>query len=145
MCSIFSCIMTMIYNFIISFLFQISIFKFFFINTKIFAFSYDSCCSFLNSLIFSFSKLIIFIAYFLKNSRNFFKHSLPLHISCLSFILLYEDIVDIEKLDGICSLTFAVDEFSGLFLHPWIFFYCTLKICINDKWCLIRYLILIKF
>ena len=26
-----------------------------------------------------------------------------------------------ENHDGICSLTFAVDEFSGLFLHPSIF------------------------
>ena len=27
------------------------------------------------------------------------------------------DVVDIEKVDGVCSLTFVVDEFSGLFLH----------------------------
>ena len=32
-------------------------------------------------------------------------------------MLLNEDIVDIEKNDGICSLTFAVDEYSGLSLH----------------------------
>ena len=32
-----------------------------------------------------------------------------------------EDIVDIEKPVGICSLTFVVDEISGLFLHPSIF------------------------
>ena len=31
------------------------------------------------------------------------------------------DIADIEKLDGICSPTFVVDEFSGLFLHQSIF------------------------
>ena len=36
-------------------------------------------------------------------------------------MLLKEDIVHIEKPDGICSLTFVVDEFSGLFLHPSIF------------------------
>ena len=36
-------------------------------------------------------------------------------------MLLKKDIVDIEKPDGICSLTFVVDEFSGLFLHPSIF------------------------
>ena len=29
--------------------------------------------------------------------------------------------VDIEKPDGISLLTFAVDEFSGLFLNPSIF------------------------
>ena len=33
-------------------------------------------------------------------------------------MILSEDIGDIENPDGICSLTFAVDEFSGLFLHP---------------------------
>ena len=37
------------------------------------------------------------------------------------FMLLKEDIVDIEKADEICSLTFFVDEFSGLFLHSSIF------------------------
>ena len=36
-------------------------------------------------------------------------------------MLLNEDIVDIEKPDGICSLTFDVDGFLGLFLHPSIF------------------------
>ena len=33
-------------------------------------------------------------------------------------MLLNDDIVDIKKADGICSLTFVVDEFSGIFLHP---------------------------
>ena len=33
-------------------------------------------------------------------------------------MLLNEDIVEIKNPDGICSLTFVVDEFSGLFLHP---------------------------
>ena len=36
-------------------------------------------------------------------------------------MLLNEDIVDIEKIDAMRSLTFAVDEFSGLILHPSIF------------------------
>ena len=35
---------------------------------------------------------------------------------------LNEGIADIEKLDGICLLTFVVDEFSRLFLHPSIFY-----------------------
>ena len=30
-------------------------------------------------------------------------------------MLLNDNIVDIEKPDGICSLTFAADELSGLF------------------------------
>ena len=36
-------------------------------------------------------------------------------------MLLNEDIVGIEKLDGICSLTFVVDEFSRLLSHSSIF------------------------
>ena len=64
---------------------------------------------------------IIFIACSLKKSRNFFMQSLPLYISCLISMLLNEDILDIEKPDGMCLLTFVVDEFSGLFLHPPIF------------------------
>ena len=47
--------------------------------------------------------------------------SLPLYTSCLLSMLLNDDIVEIEKADGICLLTFVVDEFSGLFLHPSVF------------------------
>ena len=54
----------------------------------------------------------------LKDSQKFFIQSLPLYTSCLLSMLPTEDIVDIEKPDGICSVTFAEDEFSGLFLHP---------------------------
>ena len=53
---------------------------------------------------------------YLKGSQNFFLQSFTLYTLCL-FSMNY-DVVDIEKVDGICSLTFVVDEFSGLFLHP---------------------------
>ena len=33
-------------------------------------------------------------------------------------MVLNNDIVDIEKPDGICLLNFVVDEFLGLFLDP---------------------------
>ena len=36
-------------------------------------------------------------------------------------MLSNDDIVDIEQHDGICSLTFVVNEFSGLFLYPSIY------------------------
>ena len=36
-------------------------------------------------------------------------------------MLLDKDVADIEKSDEICSLSFLVDEFSGLFFHPSIF------------------------
>ena len=45
------------------------------------------------------------------------KSLLP-YTSCLFSILLNDDIVDIEKPDGIYSASFATDEFSGLFLDP---------------------------
>ena len=47
--------------------------------------------------------------------------SLPLYMSCLFSMFLNDHIVDIEKPDGICPLTFVVHEFSGLFLYPLIF------------------------
>ena len=64
-----------------------------------------------------FFQIIIFIECSLKNSMQ----SLPLYTSCLFSMLLKENIVDIEKPDGQCSLTYVVAEFSGLFLHPSIF------------------------
>ena len=36
-------------------------------------------------------------------------------------MLLDDDIVDTEKPDRVCSPTFVVYEFSGLFSHPSIF------------------------
>ena len=44
-----------------------------------------------------------------------------MYTSCLFSMYLNEDIGDIEKPDGTYLLTFAVDEFSGLFLHSTIF------------------------
>ena len=54
----------------------------------------------------------------IKTLTNFFMQSLPLYTSCLFSMLQNEDIVDIEKPDEICSLTFVVGEFSELFLDP---------------------------
>ena len=65
-----------------------------------------------------FPKLIISIACSLKDLQNAFMQSLPLEILCLFSMYLNNDIVETEKLDGIYSLTFVVNEFSGLFLLP---------------------------
>ena len=46
---------------------------------------------------------------------------LPIYTSCLFSELLNDDIREIEKLDGICSFTFVVDEFSRLILQTSIF------------------------
>ena len=59
---------------------------------------------------FLFLKLIVFIERSLENSQNFFMQSLPLYTSCLFSMLLNEDILEIEKPDGIFSFTFIVDK-----------------------------------
>ena len=51
----------------------------------------------------------------LQDSQNCFMESLALYTSFLFSMVLNDDI---GKSDGISSLTFAVNEFSGLFLHP---------------------------
>ena len=66
-------------------------------------------------------KTIISITCSLKGSQNFFMQSLPMYTSCLFSLLLNDNIVDIEKPDETGSVTFVVDEFSRLFLHPSIF------------------------
>ena len=50
-----------------------------------------------------------------------FKAFAYLYPSCLFSLLLKEDKVDIEKINGVCSLTFVEDEVLGLFLNPSIF------------------------
>ena len=47
-------------------------------------------------------------------------------------MFLNEDIVDIEKPDGIYSLKFAVEEFRTIAMSISLF-YCTFAMCINSK------------
>ena len=111
----------MISNFTI-FLCLTYLFLIFFLQIKqIFIFSFDSCCSVVNNLMLFFLKLIISIVCSLKDSQKFFMQSSLLHTSCLFSMLFNDDIVDIEKPEGICSPTFVRDEFSGKVLHPSIF------------------------
>ena len=67
---------------------------------------------------FFFLKLIIYSASSLKDSQNLFIQPLRLYTSCLSSMLLNDDIIDTEKPDRVCYPTFNVNQFSGLFLHP---------------------------
>ena len=120
--STFSCITTMAPNFTMFFIYSMFILKYF-IKKQLstFEFWYELGFSFVNNFIFFFLKLFVFIACSLKYPQNFFIESLPLYTSCLFSLLSNDDFVDIEKLEGTCSLTFVVDEFSGLFFHPSIF------------------------
>ena len=119
--SISPCMMTMISNFKKLFIFHIFIFKFFLTNIADFCSFIFSSSSFVNNFFFSFLKLVIFIVHPLKNSQNLFVQSLPIYTSCFFSMLLNDNTVEIEKSDGICSPTFVVSEFWGLFLHPSIF------------------------
>ena len=94
--------------------------KFFFIIRTDFCIFIWFLLLFCNNFIFFFLKLIIFFGWSLKSLQNFFCN-LYLYTSCLFSMLLNEDIVDIEKPDAICLLTFVLDYFSGLFLHPSVF------------------------
>ena len=58
---------------------------------------------------------MISIACALKNSQNFFMQSLPLYMSCLFSMFLSDDIVDIEKPDGISSPN-DQDYFTSIYL-----------------------------
>ena len=109
--SVLPCIMTMISNFTISFIFQIFIFKFFCTDITDIAFPYDSSCSFVNNFFIACSK---------ESTKLFHTIFTSVHIMFI-FYALNDDIVDIEKPDGICSVIFIVSEFSGLFLQASIF------------------------
>ena len=65
-----------------------------------------------------FSKLIISIACSFKDSQNFFMQISPLYTSWLFLMLPNDDMVEIERSDRICSSTFVVVNFWGLFIHP---------------------------
>ena len=128
--SIFTCIMTMVPHFAVFFIFSTSLFKFLYKYNR---FLYLHMILFF----FFFLELIISIACSVKYSQ--IMQSLLLYRSRLFPMLLNDEIVDIEKSDGISLSTFVEDKFSGLVLHPSIF-------SIQDlhKWCFIRFLVLIK-
>ena len=124
MCVFICCIMTIIPNFTIFLIFSIFKFNFFFFFctcNNFLAFSFDFYCSFINNFMFFFLKLINFIVCSLKNLRIYFMQSLPLYTSYLFDMFLNGDIAVIEKVDGIYSTTFVLDEFAELFCPPSIF------------------------
>ena len=69
--------------------------------------------------------LLVITSFFSFQNQLFSLHALLKIHKTFSYNLysytLHACIVDIEKPDGICSLTFNVDKFSGLILNPSIF------------------------
>ena len=108
--SIFSCVVTMFANFILKIYLEFCLFKY----NKFFAFSYDFCCSFFNKFIFFFEYNYLCCLF---SFTKLFHTVFTFVFSMLSNYI----IVDIEKLDAICSPTLAVDLFSWLFFYPSIF------------------------
>ena len=115
--SIFLYIIKLISNFKIFFIFHIFIVKLFFTKIMHFYFFIWLLLLFLITSFFFVLKLIIFIAPSLRDLQIFFIQYLPLYRSCLFSKFLDENIVAIENPGAINSLTFVVNEFSGLFLH----------------------------
>ena len=99
MCSTFKliCIMPMISNFAIFLIITIFIFKLFSANKDSFAFSYDSCCLFVNNFFFFLLKLIILLECFLKHSQNIFIQYSLLYTSGLFYMYLNDDIFKAMK------------------------------------------------
>ena len=132
------------YNFTVIFIFSM-----FILYSWYFVFSHDSCYSFVNNFMFflfkmNFTSLRPFLSIFMQcNPAAFFMESLPLYIWFIISTSLNNNIVDIQKLYGIFPPTFDVNNFSGLFWHSSVF-YQRIKICINNKWCFIRFVTLIK-
>ena len=68
--------------------------------------------------------VLLFNYFHCKDPQKFFTQSLhddqhlPLYTFMLSYTFMNDDIVDIEKTDGISLLTFVVYDFSRLLLHP---------------------------
>ena len=140
MCStyIFACIMTLISNFMIIFIFQIFFFLIFLYKYKRFLYFRMIPAALLLMTSF-FSPLRVFW----KIHQNFFIQSLPLHLSCLFSMFLNDDIIDIDiiKLD-VHLLLLWINFQNYLYIHQ---IFLTFKICLNSKWCFIGFLILIKF
>ena len=94
----------------------------------IFSFSCDLCCLFVNVLFSFFKVLIVSIVWSFNGLQNVFIQSSSLYTSWVFFMLLNDNIVEIEKRDEISSVTFVVDDFSELFLHSSTFNW-KFKIC----------------
>ena len=106
-------IMAMVPNSTMIFIISVLTYKRFVVNVCLFI---GFLLFIFNVIIFYFSKLIIFIAFSLKNSGNLSIQYSPLYTLCLFSILSDMHILGIKNSREICSFTFNV-KFLKLFLH----------------------------
>ena len=143
--SVFTCIMRMV-NFTIVFIISVFMLKLLLQMQQIFIFSCNSSCSFVKGIIFFFSKLIIFNACSLKDSQNFFIQSSPLYTFRL-FLYIRKYPYRRHRIPVKILLTyFCCRQFKIIqnYIHIHPYFNQRFKICINNRWYLIRFSILIK-
>ena len=112
--SIFTCILTIISNFSIIYIFRE-------IFLRILFCKYFSILFLLTVTFFSFQNQLYFLHVLLKIHRTFSCSLFPRYKVCLSSMWSNPQIVDIEYLQGICSPIFVVEDFFGLFSRPSIF------------------------
>ena len=110
--------------------------------TIIIVFMFGRFCKYSRILIFH-TVPVISIACSLKDLQNFFIQSFPLYTSCLFSIPPNVHIVEIEYLSGTCSPTFFVGDLFKIIFTSIHSFSQRFKICRNNRWCLIRFLVLI--
>ena len=115
--SMFLCIMTMISEFSIIYIF--SIFK----CNVLLHLDMILILFLLTGTFFSFQNQLYFPHIHLKKYKTFSNNiqSFPRYKVCLFSILSKAQVVDIKYPQGICSPIFVVEECSGLFAHPSIF------------------------
>ena len=124
--SIFTCIMTMIFDFSIIFIFTKLVLGFVFLKYNILLrFDLVLILLLLTVTFFSFQNHLYFLRVALKKYKTF---SYNLFNNIKHDCFLYDQITKlltsveiVQYLQRICSPIFVVEEFSGLFVHPSIF------------------------
>ena len=115
--SVFPCIMTMISDFSIIYIFSVFLDSFTKNVTFFCIFLWFYLFFLLAVTFFSFQNQLYFFACSFKESLNFFIQSFLWYKVCLFSIWSNRQVVDIKYAQGICSPISVVEEFLGLFLH----------------------------
>ena len=112
---------------------------------QIFAFSYDSCCSFVNNFIFFLFKVNFLHCVLSYGFTNLFHATfLSMYIMLIFYVFRWRYCRH-EKTSWNMLADFCCRWIFRIIFTSITFFYYRFKSCINNKWCFIRSLILIKF